>query len=169
MNVACQVIDVEEEGDWIKESTFRATVVPKFVRRFLRPWARHFTLIIPWFGGYIKPLVPCTWIQTLIQACTLKYVTGYSKRAGDHPGTVDCTSKLHSSTLEKVQLVCTQCRNTHTYEFSTNKGRRRRRTRSKSPSNSDPKIEMTKQSTITSKANFFQANHKEIRLRIMQD
>ena len=29
----------------------------------------------------------------------LKNVTGYTKRAGDHPGTVDCTSKLHSSTL----------------------------------------------------------------------
>ena len=29
----------------------------------------------------------------------LKNVAGYSKRAGDHPGTVDCTSKLHSSTL----------------------------------------------------------------------
>ena len=29
----------------------------------------------------------------------LKNITGYSKRAGDHPGTVDCTSKIHSSTL----------------------------------------------------------------------
>ena len=29
----------------------------------------------------------------------IKNVTGYLKRAGDHPGTVDCTSKLHSSTL----------------------------------------------------------------------
>ena len=60
----------------------------------------------------------------------LKNVTGYSKRAGDHPGTVDCTSKLHSSTLgpeEKVQLVCTQCVNTQAYEVSTNNGRRRRR------------------------------------------
>ena len=27
--------------------------------------------------------------EPLIQACTLKNVTGYSKRAGDHPGTVD--------------------------------------------------------------------------------
>ena len=33
------------------------------------------------------------------QACTIKNITDYSKRAGDHPGTVDCTSKLHSSTL----------------------------------------------------------------------
>ena len=33
------------------------------------------------------------------QACTIKNITGYSKRAGDHPSTVDCTSKLHSSTL----------------------------------------------------------------------
>ena len=34
--------------------------------------------------------------------CTLKNVTGYSekkKNAGDHSGTVDCTSKIHSSTL----------------------------------------------------------------------
>ena len=29
----------------------------------------------------------------------LKNVIGYLKRAGDHPSTVDCTSKLHSSTL----------------------------------------------------------------------
>ena len=28
----------------------------------------------------------------------LKNVTGYSKRAGDHPGNVDCSSKLYSST-----------------------------------------------------------------------
>ena len=45
-----------------------------------------------------------------INTSTLKNVTGYSKRAGDHPGTVDCTSKLHSSTLgleEKYSLsVC---------------------------------------------------------------
>ena len=34
--------------------------------------------------------------------CTLKNVTGYSKRAGDHPGTVDCTSKIHSSTLGSI-------------------------------------------------------------------
>ena len=42
----------------------------------------------------------------------LKNITGYSKRAGEHPGTVDCTSKIHSSALgveEKAQLVCTQC------------------------------------------------------------
>ena len=38
-------------------------------------------------------------IYTLVQVCTLKNITGCSKRAGDHPGTVDCTSKIHSSTL----------------------------------------------------------------------
>ena len=45
----------------------------------------------------------------------VKEFTGYWKRAGDHPGTVDCTSELHTSTLGfrgKVQLVCTQCVNT---------------------------------------------------------
>ena len=63
-----------------------------------------FTLIVPWFGGHVKPSVPCTCI---LQACTLQNVTGYSKRARDHPGSFDCTSKLHSSTLgpeEKYSL-----------------------------------------------------------------
>ena len=31
--------------------------------------------------------------------CTLKNITSYSKRAGYYLGTVDCTSKIHSSTL----------------------------------------------------------------------
>ena len=77
----------------------RARLVPQICVSFLCPWARHLTLVVPWFGGHVKPSVPCTCIQIFIQACTLKNVTGYSKRAGDHPGTVDCTSKLHSSTL----------------------------------------------------------------------
>ena len=33
---------------------------------------------------------------------------------------------IYSRTRGKVQLVCTQCVNTQTYEFSTNNGRRRR-------------------------------------------
>ena len=37
-------------------------VVPKFVWCFLCPWARHFSLIVPWFRGHVKPLVPCTYI-----------------------------------------------------------------------------------------------------------
>ena len=43
--------------------------------------------------------VPCTCISDINAVCTLKKVTGYSKRAGEHPGTVDCTSKTHSCTL----------------------------------------------------------------------
>ena len=76
--------------------------MPKFVWRFLCPWARHLTLVVPRFGGHVKPsrrVGPVYMYLTLIQACTLTNVTGYSKRARNQPGTVDCTSKLHSSTL----------------------------------------------------------------------
>ena len=40
----------------------RARLVPQICVSFLCPWARHFTLIVPWFGGHVKPSVPCTCI-----------------------------------------------------------------------------------------------------------
>ena len=47
---------------------------------------------------------------TFIQcAHYLKNITGYSKRAGDHPGTVDYASKTHSSTLDSRVKICTAC------------------------------------------------------------
>ena len=54
-----------------------------------------------WFHPHwsLKSSVPCTCMSDINAMCTLKNVTCYSKRAGDHPGTVDCTSKIHSSTL----------------------------------------------------------------------
>ena len=30
----------------------------------LCPWARHFTLIVPWFGGHVKPSVPSEVLST---------------------------------------------------------------------------------------------------------
>ena len=27
-------------------------------------WTRHFTLIVPWFGGHVKPLVPSEVLST---------------------------------------------------------------------------------------------------------
>ena len=57
----------------------------------------------------------------------VKNVTGYSKRAGDHPRTVDCTSKLHSSTLgsrvwgkgDCGPFESPLCRSTYTYIHTT--------------------------------------------------
>ena len=40
----------------------RARLVSQICVSFLCPWARHFTLIVQWFGGYVKPSVPCTCI-----------------------------------------------------------------------------------------------------------
>ena len=40
----------------------RARLVPQICVSFLCPWARHFTLVVPWFGGHVKPSVPCTCI-----------------------------------------------------------------------------------------------------------
>ena len=40
----------------------RARLVPQICVSFLCPWARHFTLIVPWFGGHVKPSVPCACI-----------------------------------------------------------------------------------------------------------
>ena len=46
------------------------------------------------------PSIPCTCFTDLNAVCTLKNVTGYSKRAGNHPSTLACTSKyIRSSTL----------------------------------------------------------------------
>ena len=63
------------------------------------------------FGWHLKPSVPCACISEINTVYTLKNVTGYSKRAGDHPGTVDCASKTHSSTLHvgsrvKISTAC---------------------------------------------------------------
>ena len=46
------------------------------------------SLIMP-----LKSLILCTCISDINTVCMLKYVTGFSKRAGDHPGTVDRASK----------------------------------------------------------------------------
>ena len=32
---------------------------PRRAHVSLFPWARNFTLIAPWFGSHIKPLIPC--------------------------------------------------------------------------------------------------------------
>ena len=32
---------------------------PRRAHVSLFPWARNFTLIAPWFGSHVKPLVPC--------------------------------------------------------------------------------------------------------------
>ena len=57
-------MDRASDSEYMNDSPawVRATVVPKFVWCFLCPWARHFTVIVPWFGGHVEPSVPCTCI-----------------------------------------------------------------------------------------------------------
>ena len=47
----------------------------------------------------LQAVGPVYMISDIDTVCTLKNITGYSKRAGDQPGTVDCASKTHSSIL----------------------------------------------------------------------
>ena len=98
--------DVEREIAW---SRLRNLLGPLelgwlFVPR-LKQGTYHFTCLV--LRRHFKPSVPCTGISDINAVCTLKNVTGYSKRAGDYPATVDCTSKIQLSTLgpeEKYSL-----------------------------------------------------------------
>ena len=111
-------------AQWVKHQTMNTWMTSR--RGFEPPWCQiSATLLVPLSKALYsncsvvrrssKAVGPVFMYLNINTSVDDKNVTGYSKTAGDHPSPVDCTpSKLHSSTLgpeEKVQLVCTQCRN----------------------------------------------------------
>ena len=107
-----------------------ATVVPKFLRHFLCPWANYSNWsMVRRSRKAVGTVYMYLNINTSVHVKEHHRLFVKSRGSFWYCWLYFKNTFIHSRTRGKVQHVCTQCVNTKTYEFSTNNGRRRRRRR----------------------------------------